>query len=135
MANMARLLCVNVVGAIVVGAALAFQPSAVQLRSRPRSAQALKMGVIMIPPSALPPPADMLPVFGERLVGSFGQLPDAHDSTLMAARVVIMTLVPALALLHMYAELNRSPTAQAAAVPVVSEVEIFDDDYFYTHTA
>ena len=34
MANMARLLCVNVVGALVVGAALAFQPSALQLRSR-----------------------------------------------------------------------------------------------------
>ena len=32
--NMARLLCVNVVGALVVGAALAFQPSALQLQSR-----------------------------------------------------------------------------------------------------
>jgi hypothetical protein len=29
----------------------------------------------------------MLPVFGERLVSSFGQLPDAHDSTLMVVFV------------------------------------------------
>ena len=32
--------------------------------------------------------------------------------------------------------LKQTFTQQAAAaVPVVSEVETFDDDYFYTHTA